>query len=246
MSGTTSTGTRTTGAVGTEGGGRAALLRSLSPLIIDAPIPMALYYVLSKGFGMGTVAALAWSSVVPAARTVWSLVADRRLNGLAALILVVNVAGLAFSTMSGDARLMLAKDSGVSSVIGIVVLVSAYAGRPLMSAGLKPWVTKGQPARVAAWERLSTGSEPFRLAERTFCVVWGGALLAECVARVVGAYVLPVDTMVWLGNVILGFALVFAMLVAGALAVGPMEKMVEADVEDHAPRNDEAAHAGKA
>ncbi|WP_338931908.1 VC0807 family protein [Streptomyces netropsis] len=244
MSSTTITDTPAAKTAGTDGRGRA-LLRSLSPLIVDALVPMALYYVL-KGFGMGTVAALAWSSVVPALRTVWSLVKDRRLNALAALILVVNLAGLAFSTVSGDARLMLAKDSGVSSVIGIVVLVSAYAGRPLMSTGLKPWVTKGHPARVAAWERLSASSEPFRRAELTFSAVWGGALLAECVARVVGAYVLPVDTMVWLGNVILGFAIVFAMLVAGGLAADPMEKMVDADVEDHDARNDGAAHAGKA
>ncbi|MGI5529780.1 VC0807 family protein [Streptomyces syringium] len=228
------------------GNHRRALLRSLSPLIVDALVPMAVYYTLSKGFGMGTVAALAWSSVVPALRTVWGLVKDRRLNGLAALILVVNLVALAFSTMSGDARLMLAKDSGVSSVIGIVVLVSTYAGRPLMTTALKPWVTKGQQARVAAWERLSADSERFRLAERTFSVVWGGALLAECVARVVGAYVLPVDTMVWLGNVILGFTLVFAMLVAGALAAGPMENMVDTEVRDLTSRNDEAAHAGKA
>ncbi|MGX8907740.1 VC0807 family protein [Streptomyces netropsis] len=240
----TTIGTPTAEAAATDN--RRALLRSLAPLIVDALVPMALYYVLSKGFGMGTVAALAWSSVVPALRTVWSLVKDRRLNGLAALILVVNLAALAFSTVSGDARLMLAKDSGVSSVIGIVVLISACTGRPLMTTALKPWVTKGQPARVAAWERLSTGSEPFRRAERTFCVVWGGALLAECVARVVGAYVLPVDTMVWLGNVILGFALVLAMLVAGALAAGPMENMVDTEVHDLASRNDEAAHAGKA
>ncbi|MEU2512811.1 VC0807 family protein [Streptomyces syringium] len=240
----TTTGTPTAENAATDNH-RRALLRSLSPLIVDALVPMAVYYAL-KGFGMGTVAALAWSSVVPALRTVWSLIKDRRLNGLAALILVVNLAGLAFSTMSGDARLMLAKDSGVSSVIGIVVLVSAFAGRPLMTAGLKPWVTKGQPARAAAWERLSAGSEPFRLAERTFSVVWGGALLAECVARVVGAYVLPVDTMVWLGNVILGFAIVFAVLVGGALAAHPIENMVDAEVHNLASGHDEAAPAGKA
>ncbi|MEK8143283.1 hypothetical protein NKH18_17525 [Streptomyces sp. M10(2022)] len=36
--------------------------------------------------------------------------------------------GLLLSTVTGDARLMLAKDSGVSSTIGLVVLVSALRG----------------------------------------------------------------------------------------------------------------------
>lgn len=207
-----------------------ALWESFAPLVVDAVLPMAAYYALSKGFGMGTVASLGWSSALPAARTVWGLVKDRRLNGLAALILVVNIVGLLLSTVSGDARLMLAKDSAVSSVIGLVVLASAFGRRPLMTTGLKPWVVKGDPVRLAAWDRLSAGDARFRRTERTFSLVWGTALLAECVARVVGAYTLPVDTMVWLGNVILGVAVIAAMLVGGGLAADPMEKTVDAEV----------------
>ncbi|MGK5548234.1 VC0807 family protein [Streptomyces sp. URMC 127] len=207
-----------------------ALWDSFAPLVVDAVLPMAAYYALSKGFGMSTVAALGWSSALPAARTVWGLAKDRRVNGLAALILVVNLVGLVLSGVSGDARLMLAKDSAVSSTIGLAVIVSAFVGqRPLMTTGLKPWVVKGDPARLAAWDRLSVREARFRRSERTFSLVWGTALLAECVARVVGAYTLPVDTMVWLGNVILGVAIVGAMLIAGGLAADPMEKMVDAE-----------------
>ncbi|MEV5241409.1 VC0807 family protein [Streptomyces cinnamoneus] len=208
---------------------RRALAESLAPLVVDALIPLAAYYALTDGFGMGTLAALAWSSALPAARTVWGLAVHRRLNGLAALILAVNAVGLVLSTVTGDVRLMLAKESAGSGVVGLVVLGSVLAGRPLMTAALRPWVTKGAPAGQAAWDRLAASSPRFRRAERTFSVVWGGALLAEAVARVVGVYTLPTDTMVWLGNVILGVAVLLAMLVAGALAVDPMEKMVAAE-----------------
>ncbi|MFB7758500.1 VC0807 family protein, partial [Streptomyces sp. NPDC056121] len=98
---------------------RAALLGSLKPLIVDVVVPMASYYVLSKAFGMSTLAALGWSSVLPALRTVWGVLRDRRLNVLAGVILVVNMVGLLLSTVTGDPRLMLAKDSGISSVVGI-------------------------------------------------------------------------------------------------------------------------------
>ncbi|MFD8546653.1 VC0807 family protein [Streptomyces sp. NPDC059649] len=206
-----------------------AVLRSFVPLIVDAGIPIASYYVLKDGFGFSTVAALGWSSVVPALRTVWELVASRRVNGLALLILVVNVVGLAMTAVAGDARLMMAKDSAVSSTIGIVILLSVRTERPLMTAGLKPWVTKGSAAGDAAWDRLLAESAVFRRAERRFSVIWGTALLTECVLKVVGAYTLPVDTMVWLGTVMTVVAILAAMFLAGGSCADPMEKMVAAE-----------------
>ncbi|MFF7412253.1 VC0807 family protein [Streptomyces lydicus] len=217
-----------TAAEGTPGN---PLVKSLGPLIVDAGIPIASYFVLSDGFGLGTVAALGWSSVVPALRTVWGLVRSRAVNGLALLMLVVNVVGLATSVVAGDARLMMAKDSAVSSTVGIAILLSLRSRRPLMTAGLKPWVTKGSPAGNAAWDRLLAGSERFRRAERRFSAIWGGALLTECVLKVIGAYTLPVHTMVWLGTVLTVVFILLAMVIAGGSCAEPMEKMVKAESE---------------
>ncbi|MCF3177677.1 hypothetical protein IPZ61_30740 [Streptomyces sioyaensis] len=201
------------------------------PLVVDAGIPLAMYYVLSDGFGLSEVAALGWSSVVPALRTVWSLVRRSGVNGLALLMLVVNAVGLATSTLTGDPRLMLAKDSVTSSAIGISMIVSVFLGKPLMTAGLKPFVTKGRPAGEAAWDRLIAGSAPFRRAERRFSLIWGSVLLSECVVKAIGAYTIPVHTMVWLGTVLTVVAILLAMVVAGGSCADPMEKMVKAEVE---------------
>ncbi|MFF1698370.1 VC0807 family protein [Streptomyces sp. NPDC058257] len=209
---------------------RRSRWESLKPLVLDAVVPTASYYLLSKGFGMGTMAALAWSSVVPAGRTAWSVVKDRRVNGLAALILTANLVGLLLSLLAGDPRLMLAKDSGITATIGIVVLLSVGAGRPLMTAGLKPWVTKGNAARTGVWERLIAERGRFARMERMFSVMWGVALFGEAVARVVGAYTLPVDTMVWLGGAIAGVTITATVLMSGRLVVAPMEEMVSEEV----------------
>ncbi|MEU1352010.1 VC0807 family protein [Streptomyces sp. NPDC005775] len=205
---------------------RKALLDSLMPLLVDVAVPLASYYLL-KAAGMGTFGALAWSSVVPGVRTVWGVVRDRRLNGLAALMVTVNVVGLLLSLVAGDPRLMLLKDSGVSSTIGLVILVTALRGRPMMTAGLRPWLTRGEAAKSAAWQRLSTESEAFRRAETRFSAVWGTALLGECAVRAVGAYTVPVETMVWAGTVVLVAAMVLAFVVSGRVAVVPMERMIE-------------------
>ncbi|MFD0340359.1 VC0807 family protein [Streptomyces sp. NPDC127117] len=204
---------------------RNALLDSMVPLLVDVAVPLASYYAL-KAAGLSTFAALAWSSVLPAVRTVWGVARKRVLNGLAALIVTVNAVSLLTSLIVGDPRLMLAKDSGVSSVIGLVILVTALKGQPMMTAGLRPVLVKGDAAKNAAWQRLSARSAAFRRAELRFSAVWGAALLGECVVRAVGAYTLPVETMVWLGTVVMVATMVFAFLLSGRVGAVPMQRMI--------------------
>ncbi|MFD9007414.1 VC0807 family protein [Streptomyces sp. NPDC059582] len=199
---------------------------NFAPLLVDVAVPIGSYYLLKDALGMSTLMALGLSSVAPAVRTTWGVVRQRRVNAFAALILCVNVVTLLLSFVAGDPRLMLAKDSGVSSVIGIGILVSVALGKPMMTDGMKPWLVKGDAGREAAWARLQAGSAAFRRAERVFSLVWGVVLLAECVVRVVGAYTLPVDTMVWLGTVIMIVSMVLGFLLSGALAAGRMAHMV--------------------
>ncbi|WP_443057743.1 VC0807 family protein [Streptomyces sp. IBSBF 2806] len=212
---------------------------AFAPLIVDVAVPLGSYYLFRDAFGMSTFAALAWSSVVPAGRTLWSALRERAVNGLAGLILVVNVVGLVLSFVSGDPRLMLAKDSGVSSTVGIGILASVMLGRPMMTAGLKPFLVKSDAVREAAWARLESGaaaaSADFRRRERAFSLVWGAVLLAECVVRIVGAYTVPVDTMVWLGSVVMVTAIGLGIVVGGALGAGPMEAMVSAEAKAGEP-----------
>ncbi|MFJ8140177.1 VC0807 family protein [Streptomyces sp. NPDC096013] len=208
-----------------------SLKKNFAPLLMDVAVPIGSYYLLKSAFGMSTVAALGWSSVVPAVRTVWGVVAERAINAFAALILFVNVIGLLLSFVAGDPRLMLAKDSGISSAVGIGILVSVVMGKPMMTAGMKPFLVKGDPARDAAFERLLSGSAAFQRAERRFSLVWGVMLLAECVARIVGVYTLPVDTMVWLGTVVMIGTIAVTSVISGGVAVGPMAEMIDAELK---------------
>ncbi|SDN12469.1 hypothetical protein SAMN04487981_103653 [Streptomyces sp. cf386] len=219
----------------TQTGKKTSRQNTFGPLIVDVAVPVGSYYLLKDAFGASTFMALALSSVVPAVRTVWCVVKERRVNALAALILVVNVVSLLLSFVSGDPRLMLAKDSGVSSAIGVAILVSVVLGRPMMTAGFRPFLVQGDPAREAAWERLAgesaAGSAAFVRSERAFSVVWGVVLLVECVVRVVGAYTVPVDTMVWLGSVILIGSMTLAFVVSRAVAAEPMARLLIAEVK---------------
>jgi hypothetical protein len=203
---------------------------SLRPLVIDIAVPLGTYYLLRDGLGLSLWLSLAASSVLPAVRSVAGIVAQRQLNVLALLMLAVNVAGIGVSFATGDPRLMIAKDSVISSVIGLAILGSVALRRPLMTAGLKPWLTRGTADRTAAWSRLLARSARFRRLESLFSLIWGIVLLGECAARIVGAFTLPVPTMAWLGTVILVAAIGVAVI-AGGVAAGPMMAMIEAEAK---------------
>ncbi|MFJ8546732.1 VC0807 family protein [Streptomyces sp. NPDC093586] len=204
--------------------------RTFVSFLLDVGVPVGSYYLLKGAFGMSSVAALGWSSVVPVLRTGWGLARHREVNGLPVLILLVNLAGLLLSFGTGDARLLLVKDSAIGSVVGIALLASVLTGRPMMTANLKPWLLRGDDRREAAWERLRRESPAFRRAELRFTAVWGGAFVGECAVRAVGAYTVPVDTMVWLGTVVMVATMVLAFVVSGALGAGPMAHMIGAAV----------------
>src|SRR5215475_1797631 len=92
---------------------------ALRPLLIDVGLPVGGYYLLRDGAGLSMWLSLALSGVIPAARTVFAAVAARELNLLALLMVLVSVAGIAISFATGDPRLMLAKESVISSVIAV-------------------------------------------------------------------------------------------------------------------------------
>ncbi|MFK8849256.1 hypothetical protein [Streptomyces sp. Ac-502] len=107
----------------------------------------------------------------------------------------------------------------------------------------------GDAAKGAAWDRLTARSARFRRVQSRHSAVWGAALLGECVARVIGAFTLPVDTMVWLGTVMLVVAIVVATVVSGMVGIQTMARMLAAEAADTATapaRSVSAAPAGTA
>ena len=212
---------------------RAQTVRTLRELAIDLGIPLGSYYLLRDGLGESLWLSLAVSSISPAIRSVYGMAVKRELNLLAMLMLFVNLAGIGVSFLTGDPRAMIAKDSIVSSIIGFAMLGSVAWRRPIMTPGLRLFLTKGTARREGAYQRLQARSATFRRLDGLYTVVWGVALLAECTARLIGAYTLPVTTMVWLGGVLTMGAIGLAIVVGG-VAAGPMLHMVEDEVSGRA------------
>lgn len=191
----------------------SALLKTLA---IEIAVPTAVYYGLHS-LGASDFAALALAGVFPLARTLWQFAKDRTINGLALVVLATNVVGMLLTFVSGDARMMIAKDSIGSGITGLVILVSAFTAAPIMTKAMRPFLTRGQAAREAAWERL-TGTARFDAILRLSSVIWGIGFVLESSARVVGAFTLPVSTMVWLSTVLFMSTFAVTMVVSGKVA----------------------------
>ena len=107
---------------------------SITSLVVDVVIPLSIYYLLHDGLGLSLVTSMAASSVIPAGRTVYAAIRDHELNQLAALMLALNVASVVISVISGDVRLLFAREAAISSIVGIGALATVGTGRTPMFA----------------------------------------------------------------------------------------------------------------
>lgn len=191
----------------------ASLVQTLG---IEIAVPLGVYYGLHS-LGASDFTALALSGVFPLARTLYQFAKNRTVNGLALVVLVTNVVGMLLTFVSGDARMMIAKDSIGSGITGLVILISAFTAQPIMTKALRPFLTHGKADHEAAWERLQHNARFVTIVRRS-SFVWGIGFVLESAARVFGAFTLSVSTMVWLSTVIFVGSFAVIMLIAGASA----------------------------
>jgi len=180
-------------------GAPASLVRQVAGLVFDIAAPIALYYGL-RAAGLPSLQALAIGAVIPAASAAWVLIRRRRANMVALLVLGTIVASLIISVISHSPRFLLAKDGLLTSVWGIWFLASLRARRPAAFLFARPLLEGRRAFAVRDWDLLWDTEPRFRRIWRVSTVIWGLALLADAVIRVVMSYTLPVDVVPGLGG----------------------------------------------
>ncbi|MEU4832574.1 VC0807 family protein [Streptosporangium sp. NPDC023615] len=168
-------------------------------MLVDLVLPVALYYVL-RAAGVGYVASLVLSSLVPGTGTVVTLVRERRLDsmGLFMVSLMLLSAGLSFA--GGDPRLLLLKGALLMVVAGGWFLATARGPSPLALRFSRPLLEGRTGARQMSWDELWETSPRFRRVWRVSTALWGAGALVDAAVRVVIALTLPVDVAVGLGG----------------------------------------------
>ncbi|OQO89680.1 VC0807 family protein [Saccharomonospora piscinae] len=169
--------------------GRSGRADLIWMVVLDVAIPLASFYGL-RAAGVNQWLALVISGALPGVRLVYQLVRRRRLEMLALFSLSIVIAGTAIAFLTHDPRLILARESYITLLIGLWILVTLLGRHPFIYTA----TMRVMPDEDAAqWRREWQESAQFRRAMRVITALWGISFLIDAAARVVMAYTLPVD-----------------------------------------------------
>ncbi|MCT1802454.1 hypothetical protein M3B51_06565 [Kocuria carniphila] len=156
---------------------------------IDLVLPFAIYYGLRLA-GADPWLALMLGAVGPLVRIAVTTVRTRRIDRLGVFTLSVLAIGTAVGMFSADPRLLLARESWLTALIGFWILISLAGRRPILFEA----TIAVMPADAATqWEHDWDTNPFFRKIFRTMTLAWGIAFILDAVARVIMAYTLPID-----------------------------------------------------
>ncbi len=179
-------------------------------LALDVALPLVLYYVL-RALGASPWTALLVGAAIPLARVLAAAVTQRRLETAGVFTLTLLTVGTVVGLLTADPRLLMARESYLTAVVGGWILATLAARRPLVYTATTPFL----PAdAAAAWNRAWDTSPAFRRAMRGMTLGFGLAFLADAAARVVMAYTLPLDVVPLL-SVLLLVGLLVGVVQAG-------------------------------
>jgi hypothetical protein len=180
-------------------------MRPLVGLLWDAGIPVFGFYLL-HWTGASDWAALLAATVLAACRVLWVALQTRRITWFAALMLVVFGMGLALAFLVGDPRLMLAKNSVTTALIGVLFLASLGARYPLTLIAFQTWRPVGADTLAHSYDSDAVVRRSFRRA----AWAWGTGMIAEALLRLPLIYLVPLDIAVAASSALM--VTVFAIL----------------------------------
>ena len=152
-------------------------------------LPFAFYYGLRLA-GTEPWVALVLGGLAPLVRVSTTAVRTRRLDRLGVFTLSALVLNTAVGLITADARLLMARGSWLTALLGIWLLVSLAGGRPVLFEATVALM----PAEAATrWEHDWAHNAVFRRIFRAMTTGWGAAFLIGAAARVAMAYTLPID-----------------------------------------------------
>lgn len=173
----------------------------LPGILIDGFSPFIIYMLCKHFLPVSDTFALSVGALVPAIRTISSLIRERHINIVSTMTLIGIVGSMAAVLIGGSPQLLLIRESFVGGLMGVAFLVSLLFRRPLvflfaqhMRAGNDPVERKAFDAR---WEAPRQ-----RFAFRLMSVVWGLVLLGELALRIVLVLTLPIPVVLGISTIL--------------------------------------------
>ena len=175
---------------------RGMVFSLLLTVIFDIGLAIGAFEFSKRALGIGDFGSYLIASVGPLVGMVIALVRTKKVGGFSLIILAqILISAVVTLIGSHDPKVLLLKDSVLTGVFGLVVLITAIPifKKPLMFFfGLK-FGTDGTAAGVGQWYELWDKYPGFRRTQYIINNVWGIGFLVEALAKAVGVYTLPYD-----------------------------------------------------
>ncbi|SFS71438.1 VC0807 family protein [Saccharopolyspora flava] len=191
--------------------GLRPLLRRIGPDLLG---PVAVYY-LARIAGLTPTTSLLLAAIVPVIRAARSYLTERRVSGLTLFMLGAVALSVVMSLVTGEPRLLLVRAAWGTAALGILLLATLFARRPLLySAAVEIFDDQRRAEWAANWERYPA----FRRVLWSCTAFWGAMFLLDSAGRVVMALTLPIDLVPLLDDVLV--VVVIVLLLAFQRIVG--------------------------
>ncbi|WP_037367355.1 VC0807 family protein [Amycolatopsis orientalis] len=164
----------------------------ITTMFLDVGLSVVAYYTANL-LGASAYVSLLIGTVVAAARTIWVAVAQRRLDLFSSFLVLLFGLGLGLSFVTGDPRLLLAKESVTTFCAGVALVGSCVLNRPLAYYAARRFARSAGGAQQREFEATAHDAT-LRRRWYQISLVWGSGLIADSVLRIVGVYTLPFDT----------------------------------------------------
>ncbi|MFG2594372.1 VC0807 family protein [Streptomyces sp. NPDC048462] len=175
--------------------------RQLGIFAFDIGAPIGCYYLM-RSLGFSSLVALASGAVLLAFAAAWRLARTRRVDPVAVLVFATMALSVLLAMWTHSSRFLLAKEGLLTGLWGVVFVASVAFRRPIAFSVARPLMEGRRAFAPASWDTLWADEPAFRRIWRVSSLIWGGALLADAVIRVLMAYWMPVDEVVWLGGLL--------------------------------------------
>jgi hypothetical protein len=163
----------------------------ITGLLWDLGLPAVIFYVC-RALGFDALLALAAGGLSALIRVGCVAAVRHRLDGLAALVGVTFALLLVVSLVTGDPRILLAKESILSGAAGLLLVGSCVIGRPALYTLVRR-LNAGKDELLAQWDERWRTQPSFRRHFVLLSAVLGGVLLTESTVRLLLIYLLPID-----------------------------------------------------
>lgn len=182
----------TSSATGQKASKAATILSLLNSIIVNAVLPIVIYWALKTYTGSSDFVALVASGVPSLIDSIIGVIRRKRIDLLAGIVLFGIITSLVTMALGGSPKVYLIRESFFTAAFGVAYLVSLFFPRPLAFYFARHFATGNNPENIRWFDSLWQYQQ-FRHTMRVVTIVWGIGFLFEAALRTYLVMVLSIE-----------------------------------------------------